>query len=96
LKAHWRKNKWKAYNEIIANRLSHKTPLKDLGFNHFMQCFKPAWDRAFNIEANMKGWAIEGIIPYTRRALWRKRGAPKPDSPELPNFSWTSDRKSVV
>ena len=38
----------------------------------------------------MKGWAIEGIIPYTRRALWRKRGAPKPDSPELPNFSWTS------
>ena len=38
----------------------------------------------------MKGWAIEGVIPYNRRALWRNRGSPKPNSPELTNFSWTS------
>jgi len=87
LKALWRKNKWKSYNEINANKLSHKTPLKDSGFNNFMPCFKPAWDRAFSFEANMKRCAIEGVVPYNRRALWRKREAPKPDSPEITNFS---------
>jgi len=38
----------------------------------------------------MKGWAIEGIIPFNRRTLWRKRGAPKPTDAELSNFSWPS------
>ena len=38
----------------------------------------------------MKGGTIEGVISYNRRALWRKLGAPKPNSPELPNISWTS------
>ncbi len=38
----------------------------------------------------MKGWAIEGVISYSCRALCRKRGAPKPNSPELTTFSWPS------
>jgi hypothetical protein len=37
-----------------------------------MKCFKPAWDIAFNKEHNMNGWRIEGMIPFTRHALWKK------------------------
>jgi hypothetical protein len=90
LKAHWQKNKWKACNENNANRASHKTPLKDLGFQNYMPCFFPAWERAFTIEANMKGWAIEGIIPFNRNALWRKRGGLKLADAGLSNFSGPS------
>ncbi len=40
-----------------------------------MQCFKPAWDRGFTKDLNMKGWRIEGLIPFNRNAYWRKKGA---------------------
>ena len=39
-----------------------------------MQCFKPAWDRGFTKERNLKGWRIEGLIPFNRNAYWRKKG----------------------
>ena len=42
----------------------------------------------------MKRCAIEGVVPYNRRALWRKREAPKPNPPELTKFSWTSSSLS--
>ncbi len=42
------------------------------------------------MEANIEGWTIEGIIPFNHRALWRKRGAPKPNNANLSNFSWPS------
>ena len=41
-----------------------------------MSCFKPAWDHAFTAQRNLDGWRVEGMIPFTRYALWRKRGAP--------------------
>ena len=46
--------------------------LKPLGYEHFMKCFKPAWDVAFTKEHHMAGWRIEGMIPFTRHALWKK------------------------
>ena len=48
------------------------TNFKALGYEHFMKCFKPAWDMAFNKDLNMAGWRVEGMIPFTRHALWRK------------------------
>ena len=41
---------------------------------NFMQCFKPAWDRGFTKERNLKGWNIEGLIPFNRNAYWCKKG----------------------
>ena len=38
-----------------------------------MKCFKPAWDKGFTKERNLKGWRIEGLIPFNRNALWKKR-----------------------
>jgi len=40
--------------------------------SNLMKCFKPACDTAFNKEHNMNGWRIEGMIPFTRHALWKK------------------------
>ncbi len=39
-----------------------------------MPCFKPAWDKGFTRERNLKGWRMEGLIPFNRNALWNKRG----------------------
>ncbi len=37
-----------------------------------MKCFKPAWDKGFTTERNLKGWRIERQIPFNRNALWEK------------------------
>ncbi len=37
-----------------------------------MKCFKPEWDIAFTKELNMGAWRVEGMIPFTRQALWKK------------------------
>ena len=44
-----------------------------LTFEHMMPCFKPAWDKGFTVERNLRGWRMEGMIPFNRNALWRKR-----------------------
>jgi hypothetical protein len=54
------------------NNDGFKTNFKALGYEHFMKCFKPAWGIAFNKELSMAGWRVEGVIPLTRHALWRK------------------------
>jgi hypothetical protein len=54
-----------------------------------MPCFKPAWDKAFYKDLNLAGWRHEGMIPFTRHALWRKRGAPPPGSVDS-SWSWAS------
>ncbi len=46
--------------------------LKPLGYEHFMKCFKPVWDISFTKKYNMAGWRYEGMIPFTRHALWKK------------------------
>ncbi len=70
LKSHWRLNKTRMFREI--NNDGFKTNFKALGYEHFMPCFKPAWDIAFKKDLNMAGWRVEGMIPFTRHALWRK------------------------
>ena len=40
--------------------------LRALTFNHFMDMFQPAWEHAFTVERNLRGWDKEGIIPFTR------------------------------
>jgi hypothetical protein len=51
---------------------NYRSKLKSLGYEHFMKCFKSAWNIAFNKENNMARWRIEGMIPFTRHALWKK------------------------
>ncbi len=47
LKAEWRIQKYKASNELNKDRKTDLVPIQSLGFEHLMQCFKPAWDKAF-------------------------------------------------
>ncbi len=70
LKAYWRLNKTKKYRAISND--GFKTNFKALGYEHFMKCFKPTWDKAFTKDLNMAGWRVEGMIPFTRHALWKK------------------------
>ncbi len=54
LKARWRGNKARAFREL--NKDGYKTPnatYKALGYEHFMACFKLAWDNAFTKELNI-------------------------------------------
>ncbi len=44
-----------------------------LTFEHMMPCFKSACDRGFTMERNLRGCQMEGMIPFNRNALWRKR-----------------------
>ena len=50
--------------------MKHK--FKALGYEHMMMCLRPAWEIAFTLKHNMAGWRVEGMIPFTRNALWRK------------------------
>jgi hypothetical protein len=54
------------------NNDGYKSYFKALGYEHFMKCFKPVWDIAFTKDLNMAGWRAEGMISFTRQALWRK------------------------
>ena len=66
----WRIQKYKASNELKKDRKTDLVLIKSLGFNHFMQCFKPAWDKAFHsVVRNKRGWELEGSIPFNRYAL---------------------------
>lgn len=90
LKAHWRSHKARTFREL--NTDAYDRPMatfRPLGFEHFMPCFKPAWDKAFTKDLNLAGWRHEGMIPFTRHALWRKRGAPAPGS-VYSSWSWSS------
>jgi hypothetical protein len=68
--AHWRNHKTRIFREI--NNDGYKTTFEAPGYEHFMKCFKPAWGIAFTKDLNMIGWRVEGMIPFTRHALWRK------------------------
>ena len=61
-----------AFRDINHDITGYRSKLKALGYEHFMKCFKPARDTAFNKEHNMARWRIEGMIPFTRHALWKK------------------------
>jgi hypothetical protein len=69
LKFHWRKNKYKKFTEINPLTRTARVHFNVLGFEHFMPCFKPAWNIAFTKKLNLDGWRIEGTIPFTRYQL---------------------------
>ena len=80
VKAEGRIQKIRMFSELNKDRLVHLHGLKALTWEHFMICFLPAWRVGFTKDRNEKGWRIEGLIPFNRNALWRKRGAAPPES----------------
>jgi len=77
LKAEWTIQKYKASNKLNKDRNTDLVPIKSLGFEHLMQCFKPAWDKDFaSLMRNKRGRELEGTIPFNRYALWQKREFP--------------------
>jgi hypothetical protein len=36
---------------------------------------RPTWEHGFTVERNIKGWRLEGLIPFKRNAIWRKHVA---------------------
>ena len=43
-----------------------------LGYKHMMRCLSPAWEITFKLKHDMTVWRVEGLIPFTCIALWRK------------------------
>ena len=67
-----------------------------------MQCFKPAWDKGFTRERNLKGWRLEGLIPFNRNALWCKKASLRASTGHIvvpsitPNANSASDSAAPV
>ena len=78
-KAEWRVEKTKMFTSLNKDRKTAYGAHRALGWEHFIICFKPAFDKSFTIERNLKGWRYEGLIPFNRHAFWRKVGAASPD-----------------
>ena len=47
-------------------------PMPNLTGAHLAECCKEAWEYAFSITYNKKGWEMEGVIPFTRGPYWLK------------------------
>ena len=84
-KAEFRVQKTQMFTQINKDRKTAFGGHKALGWEHFIKCFKPAFDKSFTVDKNKKGWYYEGLIPFTRYALWRKLGA---SSMETISPSW--------
>jgi hypothetical protein len=75
LKEEWRVQKTRLFTELNKDRQTHRVGHRALKWEHFMPCFKPAWDNGFTVERHIKGWRLEGLIPFNRNALWRKHAS---------------------
>jgi len=64
--------KTRIFTELNKDRQTHRFCHKALKWEHFMQCFKVAWDIGFTVERNLKGWRLEEMILFNRNALCRK------------------------
>ena len=73
LKAEWRHQKTRIFTELNKDRQVHIRGHIVLTWEHMMQAFKPAWDKGFTVDRNLRGWRMEGMIPFNRNALWSKR-----------------------
>ncbi len=67
--------KTQLFTELNKDTQTHRYGHKTFKWEHFMQCSKHAWENSFTVERNLKGWCIEGLIPFNRNALWRKKEA---------------------
>jgi hypothetical protein len=73
LKVEWRHQKTRMFTKLNKDRQVHISGHKVLTWEHMMPCFKPARDKGFTVERNIRGWRMEGMIPFNRNALWAKR-----------------------
>ena len=73
LQAEWRRQKADTFTVLNAGRISRFTDYTPLNFDHLVPCFRPAIEMGFTRERNLKGWRIEGLIPFNRSCLWKKR-----------------------
>jgi hypothetical protein len=48
--------------------------MKTLGFQQLVPLLFPCWKNAFNEERNMRGWDLEGCVPFTKYQLWKFKG----------------------
>ncbi len=86
LKADSRNRKVEEFKRINGGRRTKYASYVPLDFQHFMKCFKPAWDKAVTVDLNMAGWRHEGTIPFTQHAFWRLCGAgPRENSSHASN-----------
>ena len=93
-KAEFRKEKTQMFTAINKDRKTAFGGHRALGWEHFIVCFKPAFDKSFTVVKNKRGWRYEGLIPFTRYAFWKKIGAA---SPETIDPSWrASTANSLV
>jgi hypothetical protein len=51
---------------------------------------------AFTRKLNIDGWRIEGIIPFTRQALWRRRDELAYQKKKYFTLSTSSSRTGIV
>lgn len=93
LKARWRREKHEMFRRLNEHRRTDKASYVALGYEHMMRMFRVAFREAFPRASNLEGWALEGIIPFTKHQLWRKIEA---DESAAAKSSQVSTRASHV
>ena len=89
LKVEWRIHMFKASNELNKIKKTAVVTSKPISFEHLMLCYMAAWDKAFGcVMRNRRRWELEGIVPFNRYAMWRKRGFSAPGKLTLGRSSW--------
>ena len=63
-----RKLKAKKHRQLNEDRRCRLLPLR---YKHLVPMMKAAWEDAFTEDRNLKGWAAEGLIPFTRNEYWK-------------------------
>ena len=76
LKGDFRVVKSKKFVAINKGRREHKPhplPMIALGHEHLVECFFKPWYNAFQPDKNKIGWELEGVVPFTKKQLWKFR-----------------------
>jgi hypothetical protein len=69
LKTEWRFQKTRLFTDLNKDRQVHTRGHKVISWEQLMPCFKPAWDKGFTRERNLKRWRMDGHIPFNRNDL---------------------------
>ena len=68
-----RRLKSEKFNQMNEGRRDGK--IDPLRFKHLVEILKGAHDKSFTLQQNLRGWSLEGIIPFTRHQYWKLRHA---------------------
>ena len=77
----FRKLKQQTFVRINLGRREKRLPLLPLGHGHLVDCFHAPWEKAFTADRNKRGWELEGVIPFTKKQLWKIRTVKLAPSP---------------